>query len=561
MAARSWAGSAGLQVLCFTSGALASAQTRGQVEAISSHWLLETGGAHVQELRGVVPPPPPITGLSVSGALWAHPDNGEYWVGRVVALGNHGTNVFTEFDTAADRAELLSGFDIEPVTPIWNNWLPSTSQDAKVDAAELTGDLVSCRQVPVTGLTGPRNVIVSKYSATNATADWTYTFPATTQAVARACISKDGSRIVAGMLDGAANLIIAVFQSSSPVPTSVTTIPIGPQLRAFLLSADGSTVYFASGTMASVWDVATRSTVAAYVLLQSLDAHAISGNGSVFAYGGFNTVNIYRRQAAGNYAPEYVLNVPGQAVCGRVEISENSSTVVAGFNLWDTQLGVKILAVDVASHATTMTDTALGTGTYQNIVSDIAVSASGDRFAVGLWGDQGGACPELRLYRRNQDAPAALYDYPGSVFDVDISSDGNRVAVASKAVHANVYAGGGEIALFAFEDEDFVAQGIPVIGDKVRFTMSGTPGAPARLIVAPAPAITPFNFNPIGVLYLQRFSMTLIPIGTTDASGLVDFEYQLPNNPALIGANLCFQGLITVPRRLTRNWVQLTVLP
>lgn len=561
MAARIRAGSAGLTLLCFSSSAVAMAQSSGQVEAMRSVYQVRPSGTTVIEERGLVPAPPPTAGLSIAGALWSHPDNGEYWVGRVVALGNHGTSVFTEYDTAADRAQLISGFDSEPVTPIWNNWVSSTSQDAKVDAAELSSALVSCRQEPASGVTGPRYTIVSKFSATSAVPEWTYTFSGTTLGAARACISKDGSRVVAGMLDATSNLVIAVFNANSNVPISVSTIPLGPQLRAFILSADGSKVYYASGTTANVWDVATHATVASYLLPTALDAHAMSGNGSVFAFGGFNTVDLYVRQQAGNYLRTYQLYVPGQAVCGRVEISEDGSTLVAGFNLWDTQLGIKIIALDVQSHLVTMTETAIGTGTLQNVVSDIAISAQGDRFAVALWGDEGDTCPELRMYRRNQNAPAALYNFPGSIFDVDISADGSRVGVAAKAVHANLYAGGGEIDLFSFDDEDFTALGVPVLGDKVRFTLSGTPGSPSRLIVAPAAANVPFNFNPIGTLYLQRFSMTMIPIGTTDANGFVDYEYQLPANPALIGTNLCFQGLITIPRRLTRNWVQLTILP
>lgn len=522
---------------------------------------VNASGASIVEEHTSLPPPPPTVGSTISGALWSRPDNGESWVGRAVAVGDHGTQVFTEFDTAADRMELISGFDQDPVTPVWDLPVPLVSQDANVDAAEGTGIFVACRQEPVSGTTGPRNVIVTKSDCSNGGQGWTYVFPMTTQGPSRAHISRDGTRIVAGMLDSQMNLRIAVFNSWSNVPVSFSTIPIGPQMRAFLLSADGSTVYFASGTSANVWDVASQTLTGSFILVQALDSHAISGDGRVFAYGGFNTVTIFERQPAGNYTNTYTLNVAGQAVCSRVEISDDSSTLVAGFGLWDTQLGVTITALDIPSKTVTMSDTAYGTGTYQNIVSDISVSANGDRFAVGLWGDQGDVCPELRLYRRNQSAPAALYNFPGSIFDVDMSADGSRVAVAAKAVHANLYAGGGQIAYFAFDDEDFVAVGVPSIGDKVRLGMSGPPNSPARLLVAPAPALVPFNFPAYGTLYLQRTTMFMIPIGYTGATGSAGYLYQIPNDPGLIGTTLCFQGLTTSPRRLTRNWVQMTVLP
>jgi len=40
-------------------------------------------------------------------------------------------------------------------------------------------------------------------------------------------------------------------------------------------------------------------------LINALDCHAISGDGSVFCYGGFNNVDVWERQAAGNYMRTY----------------------------------------------------------------------------------------------------------------------------------------------------------------------------------------------------------------------------------------------------------------
>lgn len=538
----------------------ASSQTTALVDGWRSVYSVNPRDASIVEDHALVPDLPPAPSVASAGALWSRPDQGENWIGRVVALGDHGTQVFTEFDTAGDRAELLSSFDLMPVTPEWDSRVPLSSQDAKVDAANDVGVFVSCRQIPAVGSTGPRNVIVSKYTATRL-GEWTYTFPGTTQSTARVMISKDGQRIVAGMLDLAANLEIAVFNASSNVPISFTTLPCGPQLRAFLLSSDGSTVYWASGTMCNVWDVASHSTVAQFVMFQSLDCHAISGDGSVFAYGGFNTLDVFERQAAGNYAHTFQWNEPGQAVCGRIAISDDSSTLVTGFNLWDQSLGARIRAIDLPTKTVTMTDAPMGAGTLQNIVSDISVSRTGDRFVVGMWGDEAGLCPELRLYRRDQNAPVATYDYPGSIFDVDISSDGKRVAAAAKAVHANLYAGGGRIDVYSFEDEDFVAQGVPTLGDKVRFKMSGAPNSSSRLLIAPAPANVPFQFPSVGLLYLNRFLMYSQAIGSTDASGSLQYDFQLTNDPAAIGTTLCFQGLTTYPRRLTQSWVQLSILP
>lgn len=533
------------------------------VEGLRSYFYADGTTARCEESTQRTPllPSAPVAAVvAQNGPLWRQSDNGEGWIGRVVSLGDRGTQLFTEFDTAADRAEIVSTFDSTPVTPLWVLPQIATSQDARVDSAEAGTVHVSCRQIPVSGLTGPRYTYVSCYDALHPSASWTYQFPIASYGPSRAMVSRDGTRIVAGSLDTTGLLHVAVFASGSGTPLYTTALVVGPQLRAFLLSADGTKLYYASGTSCVVWDVDTHVNLANFVLMTSLDSHGMSGDGRVFANGGFNTVDIYERQAAGNYVRTHQMTVPGQAVCTRLAVSENGSTVVAGFNLWDTNLGVRIQALDVPSKTVTMTDVAVGAGTLQNVVSDIAISADGSRFAVGLWGDEAGLVDDLRFYRRDQNAPVASFAYPGSIYAVDMSADGSRVAAGSKAVHANQYAGGGAIDVYAFANEDFAVTGIPGVGDKLHVSLSGWANAPARLLLAPAQGPAPF-VTPFGSLYLDRNTMWSVSMGTTDASGAVEVDYNIPPSSTLIGTTLCLQGLTITPRQFTRSWVRMTILP
>ncbi len=539
------------------------------IEGRRSIYHVDGANAWTEEQRGQVPalPPAPVPTAVViqtldAGLVWSKPDAGEGWVGQSVALGQHGTLAFTEFDSATDRAELISSLDVMPLAPLWTDPQPWTSQDARVDASADAGVLVSSRQFPVSGVSGPRQTIVSKYSAASAAGpDWEYTFPTSGYGPARALVSRDGRRIVAGLLDPLGSLRLAIFDPLSGVPTYTATLPCGPQLRAFLLSDDGSTVYWASGTTCTVWDVASHATIANFLLFTSLDCHAISGDGRVFAYGGFNTVDIYERSPGGSFVHTHQMTVPGQAVCGKIDISADGSTLVAGFNLWDFNVGVVIQALDVPTKTLTMSDTAIGAGTLQNVVSDISMSDDGQRFAVGLWGDQAGLVPELRLYQRNQNAPVQTFDYPGSVYSVDMSPNGRRVLVGTKAVHANTYAGGGTVDLHRFGDEDFVGHGIPSLGDKVRFTLQGSPNSPALLIIAPRPG-PPFQVPGVGgTLYLDRLTMTTRSIGTTDATGRLTYDYDISTNPLMVGTTWFFQGFELAPRQFSQDWVRFTVLP
>jgi hypothetical protein len=95
-----------------------------------------------------------------------------------------------------------------------------------------------------------------------------------------------------------------------------------------------------------------------------------------------------------------------------------------------------------------MTDVVTATGSLQNLASCVSCSADGQHFAVGLWGDGGGPVAEGRLYARNQNTPIGLVNLNGSVFAIQVSADGQRMAVGSKSVHANISGNGGEVDLF-----------------------------------------------------------------------------------------------------------------
>jgi hypothetical protein len=135
------------------------------------------------------------------------------------------------------------------------------------------------------------------------------------------------------------------------------------------------------------------------------------------------------------------------------------------------------------------------------------------------------------------------------------------VAVATKAVHANLYTGGGTIDLYAFEDEDLVMHGIPRVNSVVQFEMQNVPNSPARLLLAPSLAVQPLFLGSMGTLGLNRYTMTSVSMGTTGVHGVAVHDYAMPALASTIGTKRCFQGLATSPRRLTQTWIELTILP
>lgn len=501
-------------------------------------------------------------GSAPAGRLWSYPDAGAGWVPKTVAVGANGTQVFSEIEYGQDKALLLSGFDTGVAAPVWERMLPQEGANAYVESSELGNVHVSIHQLVLNGNQSTKQPVVSKWSSNSSVPDWTYTGLPITSGQSRVGISRDGQKIVAVSVNPMnAKLAVAIFGPNSGVPQWSGEFTFGTAMRGFDLSSDGSTLYVTSLATAFVWNTITHTLNVAVPLPGSFEAHALSGDGSVFAFGGMNIVDIYERQASGGYLKTYTRNIPGQCVAGKIDISADNSTIAYVMNYYDTNLRVRVEAMDIPTKTVTMFDEATGTGSHQNVCGDIAVSDNGSRFVVGLWGDQGNLVPEVRLYRRHRNNPVLTENLPGSVYDVDISADGSRVAVAAKAVHANVLAGGGQILLYAFDEEDFRAIGVPSLGGSETFELYGGSNSPAFLLVSPQLAANPTVFPNLGTLHLDRDTITILPMGNTDSNGFAATQYPLPSSPSLVGSNLYFQGFYTIPRRLTRDWVRVALLP
>ncbi len=386
--------------------------------------------------------------MQAPGLLWTHTDGGLAWIAQAVAIGNHGSEVLAQYWQNNQRTELFSSFDTNPPTALWSDTSMLGAGDQHVASAESVGTQLAMYTLPGGTTT------LNKYHSGSGVPDWSYTFGFATNGGTNCAISRDGQTIVAAASNPSLSSVdIAVFGPGSNVPVSYTTVVLGGTnngIRGFDLSADGTTLYFSAAgnpVNAYIFDIATTSVVFSTAINASFDSHAISGDGSVFAFGNFNTIKLFEK-VAGVYTNTLTHVVSGSNYCAMIDISDDSSTVAYGFTYYNNYQTVRIEALDVASHAVTMTDTVTSTvSSLQNIVAGVAISANGQRFAVGLWGDGTGAVAEARLYSKTQNAPVVTQNLNGSVFGVAISADGQRMVAGSKAVHANTLGSGGELDL------------------------------------------------------------------------------------------------------------------
>jgi hypothetical protein len=236
--------------------------------------------------------------------------------------------------------------------------------------------------------------------------------------------------------------------------------------------------------------------------------------------------------------------------------------VAAGWYFYATGLSVAVEALDVPSKSITMTQTVTGSGGFQNAVGDVSCSADGQRFAIGLWGDQGNLAAELRLYDRAQNTPLATLNTPGSVFGIDLSADGQRVVAGSKAVHANTFGNGGRLDLLDAGGEDFILRGAPTLGSTISVELHAPPGATGGfLLVSQAEAVPPVVYAGIGTLYIDRTTLVISPLGAVLGGAANTFPLTLSADPLALGTSLYLQCLTLQPRTLTQDWVKLTHLP
>lgn len=493
------------------------------------------------------------------GLVWTHKDNGKKWIAEAVSIGNHGTQVFSQYYLNNTAAALLSRHDQEPPVAVWEV-LNDPDNPGGVDSAEETDIHVSITETE-TGV-NQRIIKVSKYSS-GAGPDWVYTYPHLTAGKLYIQISNDGQIIVAAVgnpVTGENDIL--VFHPSSAVPTATFSLQSGT-MWGFDLSADGSRMVIGIHTTAYVLEVPSGNVLFTLNHAHSLSSCgvAISGDGSVFASGGGQgRIRIWEWNGS-TYINTFTDITPGGGIVRTIAISDDSTTVAYGIGYAYPSLEVDTKAIDVPGKIVTMHEKVTSYGQYQNTAYDVAICAEGSRFAVAQFGDEPDLVEEVRIFEKYSSVPIATLNLKGSAFNVDISSDGKWVVAGSKAVHANQSGSGGQIDLYHLEDSDFALYNTPSVGSTVLFELRGTPYANGFLIASPKLNPLPAPIPGIGTLYPDWAGLLVIPMGQIGSGGMVNMSTMLPNDPSLIGASIYSQGGVDDPAKLTACWVKLTLVP
>lgn len=498
------------------------------------------------------------------GLRWNFPDGGLAWIGNCVAVGNRGTLAISAHELNNESVELLSVFDGNPATAIWtDSSVFGTDMGWMCDSAQ-TAD----RHVVMYHVNSPdtsnRIPVVHGYTSSSATPDWTWQYSTTINNATRVSIDRDATVVAVGIMNDNTGNLDLFFLDPATGAVMDTWSHAQAYLRGWDLSADGTTLYFHDGSTVYIFDIATKTVLFTASTSGSFDSHCISGDGTKFAFGGFGSATIW--EYVGGSWSSYIQSTGSGNYVSTMDFSDDGSTLGFGVYTYTTGAKSELYVMDIPSK--TVTDHIINTsnGAYQDVPKSASISHDGTYFAMGRWGDQMNANPEVQIVEKGHGVVGTI-DSRGSCYTVDISWDGQVTVSTGKAVHANVNGNGGDVDCYDLGDEDMNIVGAPKIGTTVNIEVFTGANWFWALLLGSADVPAGFNTYPFGTLYLDPTPpniLFLLPTLVADGTGHGVLPIAIPNDPALVG-NIAFtQALFSASGSgfdLSEDYLTFTVLP
>jgi N-acetylneuraminic acid mutarotase len=286
-------------------------------------------------------------------------------------------------------------------------------------------------------------------SSSNGTPDWSFPYPVSDPNLPassrKVATSRDGSTIAAVVSDSSTqNSTLYVFNANTGAVTLMWTDPL--RMDGVALTDNGSMALVTQDNRATLVDTSSGNIVfSATGSGAGSIFYPISGDGSVFAVGGFN-FDVY---AFNGTTYNRVIHFTranfwfGQAST----VSHDGSTVgTFGGNFANGWLSGEVYLFDVPSGTMLGSYPVSGTGAYQGTPIGAASNDNGTVMAFASWGTQFHDWPEVMVFNRSVQLIGQI-NFAGSAFSVDVRTDGQYVVGGAKAVHANQFGSGGRIEL------------------------------------------------------------------------------------------------------------------
>jgi hypothetical protein len=321
-------------------------------------------------------------------------------------------------------------------------------------------------------------------STSNGIPDWSFPYPVSDPNLPassrKIATSRDGSTIAAVVSDSSTqNSTLYVFDANTGAVTRTWTDPL--RMNGVALTDNGSKALVTQDNRATLVDTSNGNIVFSVAGSGAGNIfYPISGDGNVFAVGGFN-FDVYAFNGS-TYVQVIHFTRPSFWFGGASTVSHDGSTVgTFGANYLNGWLSGEVYLFDVPSHNMLGSYPVSGTGMYQGTPIGAGSNDNGTVMAFASWGTQFHDWPEVMVFNRSVQLIGQI-NFPGSAFSVDITTDGQYVVGGAKAVHANQFGSGGRIELIQLETSPTPTP---------TATATATPTATATATATATPTSTP----------------------------------------------------------------------
>jgi len=293
-----------------------------------------------------------------------------------------------------------------------------------------------------------RSFEVYRFNHGSSTPDWTWDgtaagyVPGMLDSLGKITCSADGSFLAVGGNDGD-SLAIMFFTSGSSTPTMIyEDEALGYSPRQVRLTADGSKCIFTCGGDLYRVDVATGVLEDFYDIGFSSGTLGVSPDGSIVVLG-FSSSKVLQWDGS-EYVQQFFVYNPGYAGAAAVA-ADNDTIAIAWYSDDYSSNSLTMISFSNGSTPLWTWDSPQGNGN-QDSIAQMDISDDGEWVAFGSWGTADNADPEVLVFKSDiGTGPWFSIDTTGSVFSIDLSSDGEYICTGCKAVHANTQGSGGNI--------------------------------------------------------------------------------------------------------------------
>lgn len=510
---------------------------------------------------------PLMAGGAAPGESWrdVFPASETYW-DYEVSIGLNGSRVFTDTGWFQTRTMLYSSAPSASASPLWESVDPVRSlfrSAASADKADVHA--VVRQEQDVANQAYATHLEVFNSATATPILNWFFPQAAFGNGRNRCDVSPDGRWIAAAtvvFLD--VHLVVFDLASTAPGTPVLDTHPgLFGQLTTLSISSDGQRVYLASKQQGRVLDVGGGPDLFSEYFFDTRESEqSFARNGSAFSLATGEGLKVYTAQGSGfGLAQEFKPYAWGASQQSWLTaLSSDGHTVVAAFITTPTLQAIEVFAWDVLTGTELLHDILVGSASFDNVPTGIDIDDSGLRFALSSTGDGAGSLPELTVWEfastGAQYERLAEFDLGGSIGALDLSGDGVHLACTGRDSHFNEPSGAKFVAVFDL-GADLTVSGLAQAGLSVEFEFYPKSGPFVYLAMSPSAAPTPVSFGSVGTLFLNRSGLSLLPMGSVDATGRARLDFPIPS--AMAGQTLYFQGYSAGPRRLSQTWIPLSI--